>query len=268
MSTKKTKSKYEVRCHVHGETIKVDCHLPQCLFHTGYPGVKQCMLVYLAKHNAKSFKALDIGMLKRVPEADVTKALSKAMLDLRSETLKISHYGSVDRSFITLMDRKICYNCEKPITPKVRKKASRVRLPRTDHKIWYCSSKCQNEYPPQWVTAEMECQNDIKTIVAWAVRKYSTLGGLEQALGMNRKLLGHSLDVLLGIDADNLYPTTKRVKTRSKSLVRRTGSKPEWLNKFYEDMAPLREKMTEKYGPVSIDLTKLKNELNTILRTI
>ena len=102
----------------------------------------------------------------------------------------------------------------------------------------------------------------------WAVKKYTTLGGLEQALGMNRTLLGSSLSDVLGIDADTLYSTTERVKTRSRSLVRRTGSKPEWLSNFKELFAPLIDAMESKYGKPKVDGTDLLLEVEAVLSTV
>lgn len=269
MTTPKKNQKYRVRCHVHGLPIKSPCGLDSCVLHTTFPRVNGCMLVYMAKHNMKSLKPLDISMLSGIPEATITKTLSKVLTTLRNNTLKASsHTNEIERKFVTLEGRDVCYNCEKAITPRMRKHSSHVKLPKSSKKVWYCSASCQEEYPAQWVAAEISSKSDIRTILSWAVKRYSTLGGLEQALGMNRKLLGHSLSVLLDINANDLYPTTKRVKTRSKSLVRRTGSKPEWLTSFYGSMEPLRIAMAHKYGPVSRDLTDLRSKMDEVIRTI
>jgi len=114
----------------------------------------------------------------------------------------------------------------------------------------------------------MECRTDIRTITEWAVKRYSTLGGLEQALGMNRQLLGETLKNLLGLDAEEIYSTTQRVKTRSKALVRRTGSRPEWLAQFAEVMAPMVMDMEAKYGESSVDLSEISEEVQQVIDNI
>jgi len=269
MTTSKNSQTFQVRCHVHGQPIKAACHLDSCILHTNFPRVNKCMLVYLAKHDMKSLKPIDISMLKGIPEAQVMKTLAKSLTALRGNTLKASsHTSEIEKKFITLAGRDVCYNCERAITPRMRKNSSHVKIPKSTEKVWYCSSECQEQHPVQWVAVEEASKSDIKTILAWAAKRYSTLGGLEQALGMNRKLLGYSLSSLLGINANDLYPTTKRVKTRSKSLVRRTGSKPEWLTSFYSSMKPLRKAMELKYGPTEMDLTALKAKMDEVIRTI
>lgn len=114
----------------------------------------------------------------------------------------------------------------------------------------------------------MECRTDIKTITAWAVKKYSTLGGLEQALGMNRQLLGETLKKVLGLDAEEIYSTTQRVRTRSKALVRRTGSRPEWLALFPEVLKPLIAIFESRYGKATIDCSSISKEVQKVIDTI
>lgn len=257
-----------IRCQVHGEPIRTDCGLKGCVFWTEYPNVSNCVLVYMAKQDVDSLKPIDIGMLKGIPAAKISRDLSKATTLMRNHTLRVSNQVEIEPKFVTLRDVEVCYCCETPINYRNRRSAIEAKLPRTKEKIWYCSQSCLDEMPPQFVAAEMRCRTDIKTITAWAVKKYSTLGGLEQALGMNRALLGRTLRDLLGIEADELYSTTQRVKTRSKALVRRTGSRPEWLTNFPDVMKPLIDDMTDKYGEPTMDFTELDAEVQKVIETI
>lgn len=257
-----------IKCQVHGDQIRTDCGLKRCVFWTEYPNVRNCVLVYMAKHDVNSLKPIDIGMLKGVSTTKVSRDLAKATNLMRNDTLRVSNQVDVEPRFTTLHDLEICYACETPINYRNRRTAIEARLPRTKEKIWYCGQPCLDEKPPQFVAAEMNCRTDIKTIAAWAVKKYSTLGGLEQALGMNRALLGKTLRDLLGIEADELYTTTQRVRTRSKALVRRTGSRPEWLTNFQDVMQPLVEDMSVKYGESSLDMTELYAQVQNVIETI
>lgn len=257
-----------VHCQVHGEPIVADCGLSACIFHTNYPNVTKCVLVYMAKQDIEALKAIDIGMLKGIPTNKVSRDLAKAATNMRNGTLRVSNQNDIDPKFTTILDLDVCYACESPITPRHKKTLVEFRTTKSSQKISYCSQACFDTHPPQFVSAEMECRTDIRTIAAWAVKKYSTLGGLEQALGMNRQLLGEALKNLLGLDAEEVYPTTQRVKTRSKELVRRTGSRPEWLNNFSEVLAPLVTEMEDRYGEATIDLENISTLVQDVIDRI
>lgn len=262
------KTENAVRCHVHKEPIVVDCNLRSCVFHTGYPNVNNCILVYMAKQDVSELKAIDIGMLKNIPANKVARELSRATTAMRNGTLRVSNQTDIEAKFTTVPDLDVCYACETPILGRHKKTALEFRLSKSKRKISYCSVACSEEHPPAFVSAEMECRSDIKTITEWAVKRYSTLGGLEQALGMNRQLLGSALKKLLNLDAEEIYSTTQRVKTRSKALVRRTGSRPEWLSKFSDILAPFISEMEAKYGEVTIDLGDLSTEVQEVIDNI
>lgn len=257
-----------VRCHVHKEPILLDCKLTPCVFHTSYPGVNRCILVYMAQQDLTALKPIDIGMLKGLSASRVTRDLAKATVAMRNGTLRVSNQNDVEPQFTTLPDLDVCYACETPASLRSKKAGIEVKLTRSKAQVWYCSPECLEVHPPHFVTAEMECRTDIKTITSWAVKKYSTLGGLEQALGMNRQLLGETLKRVLGIDAEEIYSTTQRVRTRSKALVRRTGSRPDWLAKFPEVFKPLISKFETKYGKATLDCTNLSNEVQKVIDTI
>jgi hypothetical protein len=257
-----------IKCQEHGESIRTSCGLKACVFWTAYPNVHSCILVYMAKQDVDSLKPIDIGMLKGVSASKISRELAKATNLMRNSTLQVSNQVDIEPKFKTLQEMEVCYECETPINYRNRRTALEVKLPRTKQKIWYCSQSCLDKKPPQFVAAEMNCRTDIKTITAWAVKKYSTLGGLEQALGMNRALLGKTLLELLGVEADELYSTTQRVKTRSKALVRRTGSRPEWLTNFKDVMQPLIDDMTLKYGEPSTDLSDLYVQVREVIDSI
>jgi len=257
-----------IRCQIHGEPILLDCRLSDCVFHTSYPGVNNCILVYMARQDLEALKPIDIGMLKGIPANRVARDLAKATTSMRNGTLRVSNHTDIEPKFTTIPDLDVCYACEAPILGRVKKTGIEIRLTRRKAKIWYCSQECADAHPPQFVAAEMECRTDIRTITEWAVKRYSTLGGLEQALGMNRQLLGETLKNLLGLDAEEIYSTTQRVKTRSKALVRRTGSRPEWLAQFAEVMAPMVMDMEAKYGESSVDLSEISEEVQQVIDNI
>lgn len=257
-----------IRCHVHGEPVVRSCQLKECVFHTAYPNVNNCILVYMGKQDLDSLKAIDIGMLKGLPASRIARDLARATTSMRNGTLKVSNHTDIEPRFSTLPDLDVCYACETPIVGRHKKTSVEFRLPKKKQRISYCTPKCSEDHPPQFVAAEMECKTDIRTVTEWAVKRYSTLGGLEQALGMNRQLLGDALRKLLNLDAEEIYSTTQRVKTRSKALVRRTGSRPEWLSKFSDVLAPLVEDMEAKYGPATVNLGNLSMDIQEVIDTI
>lgn len=263
-----TENRTAVRCQVHGEQIATDCHLKECVLHTKYPNVSNCILVYMVKQDVESLRSIDIGMLKGIPASRVSRDLAKATTVMRNGTLRVSNHNDIDPKFITLNDMEVCYNCETPLVGKHKKSAIEFRLSKNKQRVGYCSTQCAEEHPPQFVAVEMECRTDIKTITEWAVKRYSTLGGLEQALGMNRQLLGDTLKNLLNLDAEEIYSTTQRVKTRSKALVRRTGSRPEWLSRFSDLLSPLVEEMELKHGEATIDLEDISNHIQNVIDNI
>jgi len=257
-----------IRCQVHGEAILVNCNLSGCVFYTKYPNVENCILVYMANQDLEALKPIDIGMLKGIPASQIGRDLAKATASMRNGTLQVSNQTDIEPKFTTVPNLDVCYACEMPITGKHKKTLLEYRLTRARHKIVYCAQKCAEDHPPQFVAAEMECRTDIRTITEWAVKRYSTLGGLEQALGMSRQLLGETLKKLLGLDAEEIYSTTQRVKTRSKALVRRTGSRPEWLSKFSDILAPVVSNMEKAYGKATIDLQGISEKVQQVVDTI
>jgi len=261
-------NKSTIRCQVHGEPIRSKCGLKECVFWTSYPNVNNCVLVYMAKHDVDALKPIDIGMLKGVPSSKVSRDLSKATSMMRGDTLRVSNQVDIEPKFSTIPGMEVCYSCEAPINYRNRRSSVESKLPKSKHRLWYCSQSCMDTRPPQFIAAETSCRTDIKTITSWAVKRYSTLGGLEQALGMNRALLGKTLKNLLGVEADELYSTTQRVKTRSKALVRRTGSRPEWLTNFQDVMRPLIDDMASKHGEAKDDLSVLYAKVQNVIETI
>lgn len=257
-----------IRCHVHGEQIATDCKLAECVFHTSYPNVNNCVLVYMAKQDVEALKAIDISMLKNIPASRVSRDLARATTSMRNGTLRVSNHTDIEPKFTTIPDLDVCYSCETPIGKHKKTVEGPFFLSKKKQKVIYCSKKCAETHPPQFVAAEMECRTDIKTITEWAVKKYSTLGGLEQALGMNRALLGTTLKKLLDLDAEEIYSTTQRVKTRNKALVRRTGSRPEWLSRFSDVLMPLITDMEARYGEATIDLGNISEEVQKVIDTI
>lgn len=240
--------KTKIRCQVHGQQVVTDCQLKECVFNTKYPGVHNCILVYMAKQDVDSLKPLDIAMLKGWEPATVNRDLLRATTLMRNSTLRVSNNIDVEPSFSTIMGLSVCYACEAPINSKNWKTAVEAKTPKSKESIWYCSNECHDARPPACIGAEHACRTSIAKIAEWAIKKYSTLGGLEQALGMNREMLGTVLKKHLSKNAEELYATTQRVKTRNQALVRRTGSRPEWLANFHELLLPLVDEMTSKYG--------------------
>lgn len=260
---------HAVRCQVHGEPVVVDCKLSKCVFHTQYPKVNNCILVYMAKQDVDSLKAIDIGMLKKLPAQKVARDLTKATIAMRNSTLRISNQVDLEPKFHTVLNLDVCYACEAPVSQgRARKNSLEFHVGKDKGRVAYCSPECAEQHPPPFVAAEIECRTDIKTITEWAVKKYSTLGGLEQALGMNRALLGSALKRLLNLDAEEIYATTQRVKTRSKALVRRTGSRPEWLSQFSDLIKPMVAQMEKRHGRPTLDLSYLSKEVQKVIDSI
>jgi len=287
-----------------------DCTLTQCTFHTKYPNVKGCMLVYMNQQGEDSLSPLDISMLTGRKKSAVIKDLSKAVSLLRGGTLRASNQSEIEPQFVTLMNQPVCYNCEKALDvpptseewaelkepvddegslldedasdtdepadskfmgwddPSYKPQYIRTLMNRSKHHIYYCSPECKEAKPTHYVALEARSRVPVETIVKWAVNKYSTLGALEQALGISRTLLGETVLSILGIDADRLYPTTKRVRTRNRELVRRTGSKPDWLVHIDDRVVKPFKELQAKLGESKKDHSYLVAQAEELIRTL
>lgn len=249
-----------VFCAVHDHEICTNCNLSSCAYYTQYPNVYNCILVYMARQGVEYLSPLDISIVTQTSQKQVIHKLQRAIHYLRGGFMDSEVNQEIEPSFITLTGYSVCANCEKPVSSMEYKNYISDK-----EYVVYCSENCLERKPPPVIALEKQCKTSIGVILQWAVRKYSTLGALEQALGMNRYLLGQQLHYHLNIDASTIYNTTQRVRTRNEALARRTGQKPRWLIDFSVEMRSFLQKSIRKYGKSRVQTKDIFTNVRRIL---
>jgi len=155
-------------CLIHNEEIMVNCGLKECNFYTTYPGVKNCSLVYMRKHDLDSLPIQDIAILTSQAESKVERSLYTAMSQMRQISLEESMSRDIEKKFVALESAAVCPTCEKPASSAGS----------------YCSQECEQKKPKRVAKLEAICGTDIKNIVEWANKKYQTSEAITQALGL------------------------------------------------------------------------------------
>lgn len=256
--------KTNVICPIHKQEILVPCQLTDCIYFTktSFSEVNNCILVYMAQEKMYTLNAEDISILTNTSLKQINTNLKQAMSLLRTNIVYNNLNSEIDAKFDVLMNKNVCVVCEKPAL------FENNHILYNNNTITYCSNKCFYNKPPAVILLEHKCKEDIKVILKWAIKKYSTLGALEQALGMNRWLLGKQLNIHLGINADTLYKTTQRVRTRKTELLRRTGQRPKWLDDFIYKINKQLVNSTTLYGQTSLNIENIEKEIKGILNTL
>jgi hypothetical protein len=243
----------EVNCKVHGEPIITDCALQECSFHTTYPGVRNCILVYMNKHKVDTLSTLELSMILGTPHKQIVEDTSQALLSLRQESVDTTSQYEIDSRFVTLRDLPVCSVCESPLA------ATSIE----DQGYTYCSIACSLAKPVHVLSLESSCGAEIKDVLNWAIRKYNSQSNLEEALGLSSKLLNSLLQDHLGFGLSDLYP--EEIQDNSLALSKRVGRSPTWLSAFSEKTLVIQDRMVEKYGPVRVDLSALQEEFDRIV---
>jgi hypothetical protein len=243
----------DVKCKVHGEPIITDCALRDCSFYTTYPGVRNCILVYMSKHKVDTLSTLELSMILGTPHKQITEDTNKALLFLRQESVDTTSGYEIDSRFVTLLNFSVCSVCEQPLT----------EAPIEDHGYKYCSISCSISKPVHVLSLESSCGVEITEVLNWAIRKYNTQGNLEEALGLSSKLLNGLLQEHLHFGLSDLFP--EEVPDNSLALTKRVGKAPTWLAAFSEKTSVIQDRMIENYGPIRVDISSLQEEFNRVV---
>jgi hypothetical protein len=244
----------DVLCPVHDQPILLDCSLSECMFSTTYPGVRNCILVYMSKHKVNELSSLDLSMLLEIPNKDIIEVSNQALKGLRKESISATTSLEFDPEFIAIKS-KVCCACETPITE--------FNNYSSFSGFYHCSTSCQEAKPYSIAMLEASSGTSIEKLLNWARFKYATLAAFQQALGLDTSLLNKLTTKYLGKPLNKLY--AKPVIPVVRSLNKRVGRHPSWLDAFPVKTKKVRSKMRNKYGSLYPDLAKLQDAVDDIL---
>lgn len=244
----------DVLCPVHDQAILLDCSLSECMFSTTYPGVRNCILVYMSKHKVNELSSLDLSMLLEIPNKDIIEISNYALKDLRKESITTTTSFDFDPEFIAVKS-KVCCSCETPITE--------FNSYSSFSGFYHCSIACQEAKPYPIAMLEASSGTSIEKLLNWARFKYATLAAFQQALGLDTGLLNKLTLKYLGKPLNKLY--AKPVIPVVSFLNKRVGRHPSWLDAFPVKTKNIRNKMRNKYGSFYPDLSKLQDAVEDTL---
>lgn len=242
----------DVTCPVHEEPIVTDCSLSECSFHTTYPGVRNCILVYMHKHKVDTLSTLELSMILGIPHKTIVDDTNRALSFLRQESISTTSGYDIEPRFVVLQNLPVCSVCESPLSEDV--------IEDRGHK--YCSEKCAVSKSVQVLSLESATGVEIRDVLAWATNKYNSPTTLEEALGVPPWLLESLLQEHLGCGLADLYPDDEPATPIT--LGKRVGRAPTWLAAFGEKTAQIQEAMVKKYGSVLVDLSELQQEFDKL----
>jgi hypothetical protein len=172
-----------VRCPVINNTIVTDCNLPECAFHTTYPGVKNCALVYMQHNKLESLDVLDLSLVLGFSTKTIMEKLNIVLTKMRKLTTEASTDFGLDPQFLVIQ-APVCYTCEKPVNSN------------EDVTFHYCSESCEKIKPKHIAKLEAFSGVDIKELLTWTTSKYANLQNLQQALDISTEDLDWLQDLI------------------------------------------------------------------------
>ena len=238
----------DVLCAQHGNPVVADCGLSDCSLYTTYSGVRNCILVYMQKHNSHSLSNLDLSILLSEPVKAISDQIKSSLSALRKKSIRTSSTYDLDASFLILSDLDVCYCCERVLTPSMGLRAQNFR---------YCGPECLAVRPPEIVILEHISGLDLDALILWSLGKYSTVDNFVEALGLSRPLLDELVDRYFGSTLESLYRVASAATVDLPYLLKRSGRPPSWLGSLPEATAGVSARMEGKYGPAGADLERL-----------
>lgn len=160
-----------IRCPVINEPIVDSCALKECAFHTTYPGVKNCTLVYMNHNKLEALEVLDLSLLLGLSSKTITERINTILTKLRKTSIETTSEFGLDPQFVVIPS-KVCYTCETPVVAD------------TASKFYYCSPACEEAKPSVIAQLESNSGVNIKTLITWAKSQYLDYQSLQQALGL------------------------------------------------------------------------------------
>lgn len=237
----------EISCIHHNNPIVAECSLSECSLYTTYPGVKNCILIYMDKHNVDSLSTLDLSMLLSIPHKSISEDLKKILANLRKNSVKTASLYDMDPLFKIIPNLNICYCCEKLLSPLSGLVVGEFK---------YCGPECLEVKPPEMVRLEYYSGLDMDSLIIWSVGKYSSLDNFVEALGLSKSLLEELVDRYFGTTLEKLY-NNYTTDSFSPVLMKRSGRSPSWLEAIPEKTSRVYKQISKKYGPSTVDMDEI-----------
>lgn len=255
------------RCSVTGMTLRADCRIETCRYHVDYEWSANCLLAYMHQQEVESLSVDEISFLYRIPADIVKQSIERATASLRSQALDIQAERDdyLARQFRYLAGTRLCCVCEsycgdEPASRQLTVEKLQGR---------YCSKECRDEKPPRIVELEAEKGLPIERILEWTFRRYRALSLAEQALQMPRWLVYESCRRYLDRPLEHFFPALKQLQSQRRSaLIRRTWHTPRWVSTVTQRLRPAIEQSTVLFGPATVRVQDIRQQLNRILETV
>jgi hypothetical protein len=236
----------DVKCVVHDQPVISPCSLNECLYHTNYPGVNNCSLVFMEKHKVTSLNSLDLRMVTGKSYKEVTELSKKAMKKLRALSIL-----SLDCNFSTVPNAKVCCNCEYPIEEAFAEEDG----------LFHCSIYCAEDKPFYLARLELYSGKDIEALIKTTYANYSNLSAFKEALGIETALIDKLTRKYLGKSIKSLYKSKKSKVPSVRKLVRRQGRPSFWVRSFARKCTFLRRNLAKKYGNPTLDFSAINKSM-------
>jgi YHS domain-containing protein len=261
----KHKRSFDFRCEKFGMGMRSECMLTDCGYYVRSPDQGNCLPVYLRSQDKSLTSELppnEVALLDGVSLTEVGKATRSAMKRLSMGTLRrLITLGEIEADLHYISNVRVCVVCERAIGPK---QAS--YLDYGGSRYFYCSNACIESHPTYVLKAELFFGVSFPKLLQWVVRKFSSLGAAERALGLTRQQFYHAASLYLSSSLDEHFTALRGLKERRQaSLVKRTWHYPHWVSNKVRSFNPMLSRVEARYGNSSIDASDLLRELEELI---
>jgi len=258
------------RCPIIEEPVVASCALAKCAFHIDYPWASNCLLAYLHQQGVEALTTEEVAYLYQRPVEHVKEIIDGAISKLRSSAIDIqaADDSSLAPQFRYFVTTNVCIVCESLIEDEEIPKSLTIQ----SINAVYCSKDCKEERHPRVVELEVEKGLPITVILEWTFRRYKTATLAEQALGMPRWLLQTVCQRFLERPLDYYFSDAKVTETKPVSqkmmLIRRAWTNPAWVTSMVSDIRPITSEIRRRFGPVTVQLTSLRQQLGHLMENL
>jgi hypothetical protein len=208
----------------------------------------------MSKHKVDTLGTLDLSMLLSIPHTSIKEDTDRALSLLRQESVETTSGYEIDPNFVVLSGLPVCSVCELPLSGAAFHE---------DMDFKYCSSSCLSAKPLPVLALEASCGVDVRDVLAWAANKYITVDTFQEALDLPPKLLEELVRRYFNLSVADLYSQLSH--SAPAALGKRVGRAPAWLSAFSDITAIVQEKMVDKYGSITVDLSALRQEFDNLI---
>jgi hypothetical protein len=155
--------------------IYLPCKISSCRFHTNNPWTRNCMLIYMDKHERRTMTNHELAFLLSIPPNDVRSRLLAALSKLRQGALHETMSQDRSEAVTPLPVENVCIVCEM--------KTEDLYVEKEGYS--WCSEECWELKPYIAVNLEQQFTMPIDQILQTCIQHFGSTQLMANALGIS-----------------------------------------------------------------------------------